>query len=151
MSLISAQAPIEAARAGGHGAARCFTALLAAGADWVGPNMILDDGGDATILVHKGREFELAGAVPAPTQADTAEWRVVLETLRTSLQASADRWTRIGADILGVTEETTTGVHRLYELAKSGALMFAAIIVNEMPMIATWTLVIVAPFGVSVR
>ena len=103
----------------------------AAGADWVGPNMILDDGGDATILVHKGREFELAGAVPAPTEADTAEWRVVLETLRTSLQASADRWTRIGADILGVTEETTTGVHRLYELAKSGALMFAAINVND--------------------
>ena len=103
----------------------------AAGADWIGPNMILDDGGDATILVHKGREYELAGAVPAPTDADSAEWRVVLETLRTSLQASADRWTRIGADIQGVTEETTTGVHRLYDLAKNGALLFPAINVND--------------------
>ena len=103
----------------------------AAGADWIGPNMILDDGGDATILVHKGREFESAGAVPDPTDADSAEWRVVLETLRTSLQASADRWTRIGADIQGVTEETTTGVHRLYELARAGALLFPAINVND--------------------
>ncbi len=103
----------------------------ASGADWLGPNMILDDGGDATVLVHKGREFELAGSVPAPLESDSAEWRVVLETLRTSLQASGDRWTRIGTDILGVTEETTTGVHRLYELAKTGDLLFPAINVND--------------------
>ena len=103
----------------------------AAGADWIGPNMILDDGGDATILVHKGREFELAGAVPDAAASDSHEWRVILDTLRTSLADSGDRWTRIGADILGVTEETTTGVHRLYDLAKSGELLFPAINVND--------------------
>ena len=96
-----------------------------------GPNMILDDGGDATILVHKGREFELAGAVPDATDADSHEWRVILDTLRASLAASPDRWTRIAAGIKGVTEETTTGVHRLYDLAKSGELQFAAINVND--------------------
>ena len=96
-----------------------------------GPNMILDDGGDATVLVHKGREFELAGAVPDAVETDTHEWRVVLDTLRASLAVSPDRWTRIAADIKGVTEETTTGVHRLYELAKSGDLQFAAINVND--------------------
>ena len=96
-----------------------------------GPNMILDDGGDATILVHKGREFELAGAVPDATENDSHEWRVILDTLRASLASSPDRWTRIAAGIKGVTEETTTGVHRLYELAKSGDLQFAAINVND--------------------
>ena len=96
-----------------------------------GPNMILDDGGDATILVHKGREFELAGAVPDAVAGDSHEWRVILDTLRTSLAASSDRWTRIAEQIKGVTEETTTGVHRLYELAKSGELQFAAINVND--------------------
>jgi adenosylhomocysteinase len=96
-----------------------------------GPNMILDDGGDATILVHKGREFELAGAVPDATENDSHEWRVILDTLRDSLASSPDRWTRIAAEIKGVTEETTTGVHRLYELAKSGDLQFAAINVND--------------------
>jgi adenosylhomocysteinase len=104
---------------------------LTAGADWIGPNMILDDGGDATVLVHKGREFELAGAVPQPAGGDSAEWRVILETLRGSLAASSDRFTRIAAEIKGVTEETTTGVHRLYELAKAGELQFAAINVND--------------------
>ncbi len=103
----------------------------AVGAEWSGPNMILDDGGDATILVHKGREFELAGAVPAATDSDTQEWRVVLDTLRASLAISSDRWTKIGAEILGVTEETTTGVHRLYDLAKTGDLLFPAINVND--------------------
>ena len=103
----------------------------AAGENWVGPNMILDDGGDATILVHKGREFELAGAVPEPAASDSHEWRVILDTLRASLSTSADRWTRIGDEIQGVTEETTTGVHRLYELAKTGKLLFAAINVND--------------------
>ena len=96
-----------------------------------GPNMILDDGGDATILVHKGREFELAGAVPDAAAGDSHEWGVILDTLRTTLAASPDRWTRIAAGIKGVTEETTTGVHRLYALAKSGELLFPAINVND--------------------
>jgi adenosylhomocysteinase len=103
----------------------------AAGEHWDGPNMILDDGGDATILVHKGREFELAGRVPDAAPTDSHEWTVILNTLRASLQASPDHWTRIAAGIKGVTEETTTGVHRLYELAKSGELLFAAINVND--------------------
>ncbi len=100
-------------------------------ADWAGPNMILDDGGDATILVHKGREFELAGSVPDAQEDDAHEWRVILDTLRTSLSESPDRWTRIGDEIQGVTEETTTGVHRLYDLAKKGELLFPAINVND--------------------
>jgi len=103
----------------------------AAGASWTGPNMILDDGGDATILVHKGREFEAAGSVPQATESDSHEYRVILDTLRASLETSADRWTAIGDDILGVTEETTTGVHRLYELSRGETLLFAAINVND--------------------
>jgi adenosylhomocysteinase len=103
----------------------------AAGEDFSGPNMILDDGGDATILVHKGREYELAGAVPDAAESDTHEWRVILDTLRSSLSVSADKWTKIAAEIKGVTEETTTGVHRLYELSKAGELQFAAINVND--------------------
>ncbi|HEY8913531.1 adenosylhomocysteinase [Lacisediminihabitans sp.] len=103
----------------------------ATGEHWAGPNMILDDGGDATILVHKGREFEAARAVPDAADGDSHEWRVILDTLRASLAASPDRWTRIAAEIQGVTEETTTGVHRLYELAKAGELQFAAINVND--------------------
>ena len=104
--------------------------------DWsaeghAGPNMILDDGGDATILVHKGREFELAGAVPDATAGDSHEWKVILDTLRDSLAGSSDRWTRIADEITGVTEETTTGVHRLYELSRAGELQFAAINVND--------------------
>ncbi|MBG6106779.1 adenosylhomocysteinase [Frigoribacterium sp. CG_9.8] len=104
---------------------------MAAGENWAGPNMILDDGGDATVLVHKGREYELAGAVPDATASDSHEWRVILETLRASLAASTDRWTGIAAEIKGVTEETTTGVHRLYELARTGQLQFTAINVND--------------------
>ena len=102
-----------------------------AGASWMGPNMILDDGGDATMLVHKGREFELAGAVPETTDTDSVEYGVVLDLLRSSLASSTDRWTTIAADILGVSEETTTGVHRLYELAAAGELLFPAINVND--------------------
>jgi adenosylhomocysteinase len=103
----------------------------AAGADWVGPNMILDDGGDATLLVHKGLEYEAAGAVPDAQAGDSQEWRVVLDLLRRSVAADPQRWTRIAAEIRGVTEETTTGVHRLYELAKVGQLLFPAINVND--------------------
>ena len=95
------------------------------------PNMILDDGGDATMLVHKGREFELAGAVPADGEGDSEEWQVFLALLRRSLSESSTKWTEISESILGVTEETTTGVHRLYEMSKAGALRFPAINVND--------------------
>jgi adenosylhomocysteinase len=96
-----------------------------------GPNMILDDGGDATLLVHKGTEFEKAGAVPAPAAGDSGEWKVILDVLTRSLPANPTRFTDIAADILGVTEETTTGVHRLYEFFKEGKLLFPAINVND--------------------
>ncbi|WP_166879265.1 adenosylhomocysteinase [Salinibacterium sp. ZJ450] len=96
-----------------------------------GPNMILDDGGDATLLVHKGREFELAGAVPATSDDASHEYSVILDVLRASLATSTDRWTKIADAIQGVTEETTTGVHRLYELAREGQLLFPAINVND--------------------
>ncbi|GLI26070.1 adenosylhomocysteinase [Agromyces rhizosphaerae] len=101
------------------------------GAEWTGPNLILDDGGDATLLVHHGREFEAAGGVPEATDATSAEFRVVLDTLRASLERDASRWTRVAGDLLGVTEETTTGVHRLYELHAAGELLFPAINVND--------------------
>src|ERR1700742_3675471 len=96
-----------------------------------GPNMILDDGGDATLLVHKGVEYEAAGAVPDPSTADSEEFRIVLETLTRSLESDATRWTKAAAEIKGVTEETTTGVHRLYQLAEAGGLLFPAINVND--------------------
>ncbi|HET9893630.1 MAG TPA: adenosylhomocysteinase [Streptosporangiaceae bacterium] len=96
-----------------------------------GPNMLLDDGGDATLLVHKGAEYEVAGEVPAGSDDDSEEWTVVLGVLRASLAADAGKWTKIAAQIRGVTEETTTGVHRLYEMAKAGTLRFPAINVND--------------------
>ena len=96
-----------------------------------GPNMILDDGGDATMLVHKGVEYEASGSVPTPTAEDSAEWKVVLEVLRRSVSETPGRFTKIAADIKGVTEETTTGVHRLYEFFKDGTLLFPAINVND--------------------
>ena len=96
-----------------------------------GPNLILDDGGDATMLVHLGVQFEAAGAVPDAADDDPHEYRVVLQTLRASLAADPDRWTRISRELIGVTEETTTGVHRLYELAASGTLLFPGINVND--------------------
>jgi adenosylhomocysteinase len=96
-----------------------------------GPNMILDDGGDATLLVHKGVEFEKAGAVPDPASADSEELRIVLATLQRSLESDPQRWTGIAAGIKGVTEETTTGVHRLYQLAETGDLLFPAINDND--------------------
>ena len=97
----------------------------------LGPNMILDDGGDATMLVHKGAEFEALGAVPATGDDESEEGRVFLEVLRASLQRDPQKWTRIGSRLLGVTEETTTGVHRLYQLAEQGKLLFPAINVND--------------------
>jgi adenosylhomocysteinase len=96
-----------------------------------GPNMILDDGGDATLLVHKGREFELAGSVPPAGVDDSHEYSVILDLLRESMKNDPTRFTRIAKDILGVTEETTTGVHRLYEFFKRGELLFPAINVND--------------------
>jgi adenosylhomocysteinase len=99
--------------------------------DGAGPNMILDDGGDATLLVHKGAEFERAGAVPDPGSADSEELQVILELLSRSLEADPEKWTRIAAGVKGVTEETTTGVLRLYQLAETGDLLFPAINVND--------------------
>ena len=96
-----------------------------------GPNMILDDGGDATLLVHKGAEYEQAGAVPSADEDDPEELGVILALLRDSLAADPGRFTRMGAGIIGVTEETTTGVHRLYEMAREGSLLFPAINVND--------------------
>jgi adenosylhomocysteinase len=99
--------------------------------DGGGPNMILDDGGDATLLVHKGVEFERAGAVPATTAEDSEEYAVILDVLRRSLADDPQRWGRVAAAIKGVTEETTTGVHRLYEMLAHGTLLFPAINVND--------------------
>jgi adenosylhomocysteinase len=96
-----------------------------------GPNMILDDGGDATLLVHKGVEFEKAGTVPDPASAESEEFQVVLTLLTRSLAEDAGRWTSVANGIKGVTEETTTGVHRLAEMAKKGELLFPAINVND--------------------
>ena len=96
-----------------------------------GPNMILDDGGDATMLVHKGTEFEKAGFVPDPAGADSEEYGVVLSLLQRSLGEDPQRWTTVGSEIMGVTEETTTGVLRLYDMFRDGTLMFPAINVND--------------------
>ncbi|WP_067963400.1 adenosylhomocysteinase [Nocardiopsis trehalosi] len=96
-----------------------------------GPNMILDDGGDATMLVHKGAEYEQAGAVPDPSTADSEEFAIVLKLLRDSVAAHPRKWTEVAARIKGVTEETTTGVHRLYEMHRDGKLLFPAINVND--------------------
>jgi adenosylhomocysteinase len=96
-----------------------------------GPNMILDDGGDATMLIHKGTEFEKAGFVPDPAGADSEEYGVVLSLLQRSLGEDPKRWTTVGSEIIGVTEETTTGVLRLYDMFREGTLMFPAINVND--------------------
>ena len=96
-----------------------------------GPNMILDDGGDATMLVHKGREWEQAGQVPPTDEKDSEEFGVFKALVRRTMAENPTKWTEIAKGIKGVTEETTTGVHRLYELAKSGELLFPAINVND--------------------
>ncbi|HHU09586.1 MAG TPA: adenosylhomocysteinase [Intrasporangiaceae bacterium] len=94
-------------------------------------NMILDDGGDATMLVHKGAAWEAAGQVPATTEEDSEEFAVFKDLVRRTMAADPQKWTRIAAEIKGVTEETTTGVHRLYQLAEAGELLFPAINVND--------------------
>ena len=99
--------------------------------DGKGPNMILDDGGDATLLVHKGAEFESTGRVPDAEPNASEEWRVFLRLLRDSLTANPGNWTEIAKGIRGVTEETTTGVHRLYQMQQRGELMFPAMNVND--------------------
>jgi adenosylhomocysteinase len=96
-----------------------------------GPNMILDDGGDATMLVHKGVEFEAAGKVPEANEGANPEWKVFLNLLRDSLKKHPGKWTRMAKGIKGVTEETTTGVHRLYDMQKRGELLFPAMNVND--------------------
>jgi len=96
-----------------------------------GPNLILDDGGDATMLVHKGVSYEKAGVVPSAEDDDSAEWKVFLALVRESMNADASQWGRVAKGILGVSEETTTGVHRLYQLAAAGELLFPAINVND--------------------
>jgi len=97
----------------------------------IGPNMILDDGGDATLLVHKGVAYERAGAVPDPASAESEEFAIVLALLARTLERDPQHWTKVSAAIRGVTEETTTGVHRLYQFAEEGSLLFPAINVND--------------------
>ncbi|MDP9348867.1 MAG: adenosylhomocysteinase [Gemmatimonadota bacterium] len=100
--------------------------------DGTGPNMLLDDGGDATLLVHRGVEFERTSAIPEfNPESDPEEWGVILDTLRRTIGEHPGRWARIAAEIKGVSEETTTGVHRLYEMMKAGTLLFPAINVND--------------------
>ncbi|HVL66468.1 MAG TPA: adenosylhomocysteinase [Vicinamibacterales bacterium] len=100
--------------------------------DGTGPSLIVDDGGDATLLVHKGVEFEKAGRVPEfDAASEPEEWGIILDFLRKSLQETPDRWTKVAKGIRGVSEETTTGVHRLYEMMKNGTLLFPAINVND--------------------
>jgi len=95
------------------------------------PNMILDDGGDATMYVLKGAEYEKAGAVPAPDADASAEWKVVLQSLTKSLENHTDKWQKVSANIMGISEETTTGVHRLYQMVERGELPFPAMNVND--------------------
>ena len=113
----------------------CTNQILTWGQDASGEqvyaNMILDDGGDATMLVHKGNEWEAAGQVPPTTEEDSEEFGVFKALVRRTLAEDPQKWTRVAAEIKGVTEETTTGVHRLYELARDGELLFPAINVND--------------------
>jgi adenosylhomocysteinase len=96
-----------------------------------GPTMILDDGGDATLLVHKGLEFERAGFVPAPESADSEEYRVILALLHRIISSGEKIFEPMAESLIGVSEETTTGVHRLYEMERDGTLLFPAINVND--------------------
>jgi adenosylhomocysteinase len=96
-----------------------------------GPNMLLDDGGDATLMLHKGRDYEAAGKVPAPTADDPEDWASCLKVLTRTLKDSPSKWTDMAKGVLGVTEETTTGVHRLYQMQERGELLFPAMNVND--------------------
>src|SRR4051794_29797766 len=99
--------------------------------DGRGPNQIVDDGGDATLLIHKGVEFEKAGKVPGPETTENEEYKVILQLLARTVRETPQRWTNVARDCQGVSEETTTGVHRLYEMQKAGTLLFPAINVND--------------------
>src|SRR3954471_720673 len=100
--------------------------------DGTGPTLIVDDGGDATLVVHKGAEFEKAGKVPAfDADKEPEEWGVILDCITRSMQKDNSRWTRLASAIRGVSEETTTGVHRLYQMMEAGTLLFPAINVND--------------------
>jgi adenosylhomocysteinase len=100
--------------------------------DGSGPTSIVDDGGDATLVLHKGVEFEKAGQVPAfDPNKDPEEWGVILELIRSSMAKNKNRWTHLASKMIGVSEETTTGVHRLYQMQEQGKLMFPAINVND--------------------
>src|SRR6478736_6158507 len=100
--------------------------------DGSGPNLLLDDGGDATLLVHRGADYEAAGTVPAfDAETEPEEWGIILDLLRSEAVKNPGRWTKVAADIRGVSEETTTGVHRLYEMMNAGTLRFPAINVND--------------------
>jgi len=96
-----------------------------------GPDQIVDDGGDVTLLIHKGTEFEAAGVVPDAKESDPEEWGVIVQLLKKTLKETPKRWTEVGKKVKGVSEETTTGVHRLYEMQKAGKLLFPAINVND--------------------
>src|SRR5947209_852572 len=96
-----------------------------------GPNQIVDDGGDATLLIHKGVEFEKAGKVPGPETSDNEEFKEILKLLAKCFKQDPQRWHKVAKDMQGVSEETTTGVHRLYEMQKAGTLLFPAINVND--------------------
>ena len=99
--------------------------------DGSNPNMILDDGGDATLLIHKGAEYEKAGAVPDAAAGDNEEWKAILDLLKRTISDGSSKWSQIVESVKGVTEETTTGVHRLYQMQDSGELMFPAMNVND--------------------
>jgi adenosylhomocysteinase len=100
--------------------------------DGGGPTLLVDDGGDATLLVHKGAEFEAKGAAPAfDAASDSEEWGVILELIRSEMKKSPNRWRNVAKDLRGVSEETTTGVHRLYQMMEAGTLLFPAINVND--------------------
>ena len=95
------------------------------------PNMILDDGGDATLLVHKGAEFEKSGSIPDAKIGDNEEWVAILNVLRNSISEGSSKWSDMAESVKGVTEETTTGVHRLYQMVENGELLFPAMNVND--------------------
>jgi adenosylhomocysteinase len=95
------------------------------------PNMILDDGGDATLLLHKGAEYEKTGTVPDAKDSDNEEWKAIINLLKRTISDGSSKWTRIAESVKGVTEETTTGVHRLYQMQESGELLFPAMNVND--------------------
>ncbi|MCW2495613.1 MAG: adenosylhomocysteinase, partial [Jatrophihabitans sp.] len=107
------------------------TEMMLTWPDGTGPDSIVDDGGDATLLIHLGTEFEASGAVPSTDENDSEEYGIILDVLRRSIVDHPGRYTRMGQAIIGVTEETTTGVHRLYEFEKAGTLLFPAINVND--------------------